>query len=444
VSNDSSNYVAPIRPSLGVWLVWVYAFWLITTPYRSPRLEFLIALRFERILASALVLYALMNLGARWRDPKPIILVACFFGVSLVSSLLSPVHGSENAQHWIDNYWKLWLLFNLILLCLRTKEDVYLVMLGISAISLGYQLLSWRDFLAGGSYVHQQGIKRMVGVWSGGGLGAANGFAFASLFTLPFCYAWVLRERGSGGRAFMLGGTAITVASMVFSGTRGAILVGLAVVFGGVLLFSAKRFRYLTLACMAAVGAYLAAPEEIRHRYTSQLLPFASGKDHEEKADEVASKSAEGRIEGLVDGYLLFLKRPLLGWGPGTSATARMGLDKAGALETELQLHSLYGQMFAETGLCGAALFAWLNWHLIISLVRTVRRSTEMSHGLAAILLTAFAITLLYGFVNHSLYEHYWILLFGLSTVLISEQRYDRADDDFVADDSAIIGPDVA
>lgn len=391
-------------------------------------------IRFERILAGVLAIYSLTKIGTRWRDPKPFRLFTCFFGIAFLSALLSPYSDSTGAQYWIENYWKLWLLFIFIVLSLRTKEDVYLVMLGISAITLGYQLLSWRDFLAGGSYVYQQGIKRMVGAWSGGGLGAANGFAFTALFALPFCYCWFLRDRTPRRRAIMIGAAAVSIASIIFSGTRGAILVGMAVAFGSILIYSPKRLRYLTLACMAAVACYLAAPEDIRNRYTSQLLPFASGDDNEDKSEEVASRSAEGRIEGLVDGYLLFLERPLFGWGPGTSAIARLELDKENVRETELQLHSLYGQVLAETGLCGTVLFAWLNWYLIAALVRTMRDSTGMSRSLAIILLTVFAINLLYGFVSHTLFRDYWIFLFGLSTVLISEQRCEFGDDDLLVE----------
>ena len=133
---------------------------------------------------------------------------------------------------------------------------------------------------------------------------------------------------------------------------------------------------------------------------------------------------------GLVDGYLLFLERPLLGWVPGTSPSARMHLHAAGEFESPLQLHSLYGQLIAETGCGGTILFVWINWYLIASLLRIARRGLDLVTNMAAILLAGFAINILYGFVSHTLFGHNWIFLFGFSTVLISEQHIvDRVKD---------------
>ncbi|QDU55680.1 O-antigen ligase family protein [Aeoliella mucimassa] len=419
---------ARATPSLGVWLIWLYAFWILTTPYLSPKLSFLATIRFERLLAGILICYSGSQMGVCYRNSKPLILFGTFFLICLVSSFTSPLGGIERAEHWLAEYWKVALLFYFIVYSVQTKEHVYLVLLGISAISLGYQLLSWRDFMAGGSYVFQQGIKRMVGIWSGGGIGAANGYAITTLFALPFFHLWTYYDNSWKRRFVKMLGVGLSIASIVFSGTRGAILVGITVVASGVLIFSRRRIQLLALAATVLGVAYGFMPEDLRIRYTDQFLPHSESRATDTKADEIASSSAEGRIEGLKDGYALFLQRPLLGWGPGTSGAARDSLPNAPFREEELQLHSLYGQIIAEVGLLGTLFFIMLNWNLIASLLRVVKSSIPLERTLAGLLLTSFTIYWLYGFISHTLFNQEWILLFGLSTVLISEYEWARSE----------------
>ena len=281
--------VSALQAPIGVWLIWAYAFWLMTTPEQAPRFELLVTMRFERILAGALIILSLGNATARWRDSKPIILMASFFAVSYISSIWSPAEVTEYSQHWTDNYWKLCLLFCFVVVNLKSITDLYLAMLGISAISVGYQLLSWRDSLAGGSYVWQQGVKRMVGVWSGGGIGAANGFAFLALTTLPFCYCWYLRDRRPRGRLTALGGATVSLASIVFSGTRGAMVVAAIAALGGILLFLANRTRYLLWACLITVAAWGVMPVELHHRFAAQLFESNSSDGRRDRYDKIAA-----------------------------------------------------------------------------------------------------------------------------------------------------------
>jgi O-antigen ligase len=295
---------------------------------------------------------------------------------------------------------------------IRDLRDLYCAIIGIAIISATYQAYSWLDFLRGGSYVYQQGVRRIVGVWSGGGLGAPNGFAFNSLYTAPFLVFTASQTRH---RCFaVLFALSLTAASIGFSGTRGATLVGMLAVC--LFLVQRKEMRkwILGLVPLFALG-FVALPADMRERMVT-MFDFL---DEEVELTEIEDVSAMGRIDGFIDGWRLFLQRPLLGWGPGQSATARAHVNSGRVVG--LQLHSMFGQAPAETGLLGTVLFTIAICHCL-SKLRFIGRYSDWSaiRAMATTLIYTFMCLLLYGFVSHTLFRFSWLMLFTLATAFIS------------------------
>jgi O-antigen ligase len=413
------------KTSWVVWLVIVYLAWIETTPENSNRLAFLGEVRFERILAAVLVITVAISGHVRNLFNGLCLLTFLFFAFAIVSSFDSPYFETARAEHWRDNYWKRMVLFVSVAAGLHTVGDVRSLFKGIVYVVLLYEVYSWFDFLRGGSYVYQQGMRRMVGVWSAGGYGAANSFASMALFALPFG-VWYLRE-STQVRPKIIGVTAVVLhfLSILFSGTRGALVVAVAYsVF-------CLRSRILQPPVLLFIALLLAVavpvlPHSLKHRYWDQLVA-ADGAELS-GSDKMAFESGKGRVQGLLDGLELAWKYPFLGCGPGASAYARDELPPTESSTQDLkamQLHNLYGQVFAETGfvggilwlsLVGACIFRLWSIHRRVAIASSLRRAGDLR--IQAALAGLLFVHLAYGMFAHTLYHHHWLVLFGCTSCL--------------------------
>lgn len=175
-------------------------------------------------------------------------------------------------------------------------------------------------------------------------LGHANYTAGLALLLLPGAAALALTGRGAG-RITGAVGTALGLALLFSSGSRGGIL-GLAALLAAALSAAPlPRRRKLLLGAGAALAAALFIVANPRTRAL-----FA--------ADDPAAAHNLSNVQRsamLTAGLRMGLERPLLGWGPGTTPLAfprfRAGLE--GGVENALQLHSTPVQLWAELGAAG-------------------------------------------------------------------------------------------
>jgi O-antigen ligase len=410
------------RPGIPVFLLIAYTAWLITTPQNSPNFRFLTDIQFERILAAS-TLIAILVQGPSSRVRYRIVsLVIALFLFTFVSYGFSPYADNPRCMLWADEYWKEVVFFLFLVYGLRNLEELSLLLRWTVYIELAYQLLTWRDFLAGGAYVYQQGIKRMCGTWSGGGLGSANALASMCVFTMPFA-VWLFKT-GASRRLKILGlaTTGLSILSIVFSGTRGAFIAA-------VLYVAALTHRQLFRVHNAVIGLgllvllFLVVPQSVIDRYAGSFGVISEKKNLTED-EKVAKESAEGRIDGLVDGFSLGAEQPILGYGPGSSPTARLKIRQ---MEAELQLHNLFGQIVGEIGFVGFGLWLILIVNSIQQLLRIrpasdapISDRARLALSLRSALLQSILLFLFYGNFSHSLYDFRWLYVFGCETVLIS------------------------
>ncbi len=173
-------------------------------------------------------------------------------------------------------------------------------------------------------------------------LGHSNYTAGLALLLLP---AGLALARRAGKRRLGLATTALAVALLFSSGSRGGV-VGLAVLaLAG--FFAARwpvRKKLLLALALIAIGAtFIAANPRTRAMFT---------RSDPEAAPNLSNVQRSEMFDG---GFFMGFDRPLLGWGPGTTPLAfpryRAGLD--GGTENALQLHSTPMQIWAEHGAIG-------------------------------------------------------------------------------------------
>jgi len=340
-------------------------------------------------------------------------LIIVFFLWQLLSYSLSPYSNYYLAQHWLENYWKNIVLYFLIIFSINDKRDLSLLIAGYVVVIALYQMHSWMDFLGGGSYVYQQGIKRMIGVWSTG-IGSANYYGMLTMLSLPFAFFWFRTTESKLIKRLLMLYAVMTFASVFFSGTRGALLGTLFFVFLNMRSFKQVVRSFLLLTTLVSI-TYFALPDYLQYRYFGLLIDKEYSFEIDERTDEISKSSAEGRLEGLYDGWALALQNPVLGFGPGGSPLARAQVRDE-AMEYNFQMHNLYGQILGELGFVGLFIFLVT---IVVYLIKL--RKLKSSHVddpvfiNARVFLQNFIILFLYyGMVSHTLYRYYWFFVFAI------------------------------
>jgi O-antigen ligase len=190
-----------------------------------------------------------------------------------------------------------------------------------------------------------QDLATLAASRNGRPLGHSNYTAGLALLALPWLAAQVRRTRGTA-RAFWSAAVLLGLVMLVSSGSRAGVLgLGLAV---AVAIYH-WRLRWRTLAFVSLGGlAFVAAVVWVNPRTRTLLLRQVHAGFH-------LSESSTQRQAMATAGWRMGRERPLVGWGPGTTALVypryRAGLD--GGVEDALQLHSTPVQLWADFGVGG-------------------------------------------------------------------------------------------
>ncbi len=388
-------------------------------------MAFLGEIQFEKVLAAAFILCVSLN-GQLGNLFRPIPLLLGFLYLWMLTCLqMSELRNLESVDIWAATYWKLLVFFACLTASIRSKAELQKIVIGIGIIIFCYQLYSWLDFIKGGSYVYQQSMVRMTGVWSprGGGYGSANGWGFLGLVGLPIAIAFSELANKLLLRILGIIFGLITSLCILYSGTRGAMLAAA--------LFLTWRYRrellkarYAIFFAVISIGGSLFLPSAIKDRALS--IVKKSDDTEVDKGKIAASKSAESRLQGLIDGFKIANRYPIFGCGPAASGQARIELQQGEGFttseESALQLHNLYGQIVGELGYVG--LMIWLAI-LVTCLYETIEMRSRFvkakdSHNYALyvignMLLGLILCMLIYGIAGHTLYDWRWLVIFALT-----------------------------
>lgn len=390
---------------------------LITKP--QQRFIFLDEIAIERIvMIVAWFTVLICKMDFRSKDSK-VILPTIFFTFLYISSISSDYFDLKLSTYWFHEFWKIIVFFYLIWVSCKSKEDIQTYLFALFLIFLFYQLYSWFDFFRGGSYVIQQGIKRIVGIWTSG-IGAPNAFAMYALFSIPSSL-FILDTVKQGyfrKSAYLLLGT--SVLSIIFSGTRGA-LIALCIYFVYELILDKKnKIKIGAGILIACVVTFTIIPDSLKQRFGFSEYKI------EDRYAEIQRDSAQERIDAFFDGIKIGLNHPIIGCGPGSSLYARSEIR--GITEDALQLHSLYGQIFSETGIVGCILFL-LNLIPILKIEFNKDYLNKDNDNIKIYLRRMVIIMLLYGISAHILYHFLWYFIFAIfcscSILYINDEQND-------------------
>ncbi len=257
---------------------------------------------------------------------------------------------------------------------------------------------------------YTMGITRALGL--GGSYGDPNSHGSTIAYALPVMFYHLKATTNRLERYILIGFGLIGCWNIILTGSRTA-MVGVLFVVGIVVWRSKNKIAYALIGLVLLIFAYVVMPEQYKER-------FASTTDL--SSETAASESARGRIEGLVDGFKLFMMSPLTGIGVGCYSDARHQ-----EFGTYLAAHNLLGELIAEAGFLGLVAFSFFVWAIFRSIkdARTYLRSRQASsdarflYGLTEGLYISFLMLFLLGMAAHNLYRYNWYFFAALVAVTV-------------------------
>ena len=394
-----------------VWLLLGYMFLFIHRPFEIKGWEILADIRLERLYMLATLLGVAAWPGKRWVSNRLNLTVLGFAVAVLVCWLASPWGTAGEGR--VEDFFKVLVFYVLLLLVVHDEASLKRLVWGFLAVLAVYMAHSLVEY-ANGRHVFRMGIPRMIGVDQT--MGDPNSFGATLVYSLPFVVP--LWAEASKRRRWLLGGyVSLVVLCVGLTGSRSA-FVSMILAALLVILRSRGRWRLAVMGMVAAPVLFALLPMALQTRFETIINP--------EVGPANAQVSAEGRIEGLLNGLKLWNDNPLTGCGPGAWRPAT---------RSPIESHNLYGQVMGELGTLGILAFAaflacfWVNLRWVR---KTYRSNPDWEHdflyrmnqalGLAVILL------LFEGNFGHNLFRYnwYWYGAFLIVVRYCVQQRLQR------------------
>ena len=231
-----------------------------------------------------------------------------------------------------------------------------------------------------------------------------NGLAFIICTVLPFLYLMAGLSRKGYVAALLFAPACIY--ALVLTGSRSGVL-GLVIIFVGILIKSQRRITWVLFCVLLLVVSLPLLSSDMQDRYWSII---GSG--------EKNAGTATGRITGLTDNLVVALRRPIFGYGLGTSQEANANFGGS-----DQPAHNLYAEVAQELGFVGLAIFILL-LKSIYSGFAECKRAYNRQDASVFLRRTVDAMQILllmnftFSFASYGLSSYEWYFLGGLSIVM--------------------------
>jgi O-antigen ligase len=361
------------------------------------------SLHLERVLVLLVFATCLFH-GEKFRFPKITKRYLWFYGAMLLSIPFAFWRGG--AAYNCEQYLEI-VCFHIFIVALLTTEErirqfvVALVgltaWLGASALYMYHQ----------GVEQVAMGIERAVGITSAGG--DANTLGITLAIMMPMEFLLMAKGNPKWMRVFGLGVLALSLATIITTGSRTSFFTFLALLMI-LLLRSPKNLKFIPVLALGLPLLWVVIPQQYKARYetVNQL-----------QDDE----SYQNRVLSWRGGVQMFLSNPVTGVGPGNYTYANGTKFWPGIPRHWLNAHSLYFQLLGELGSVGILTFGSYVICLFVLNRRTARTLKERG---ASVLLRQYPgfcnaslyLLLLTGYSAHNLYRNTWALLGAISAAV--------------------------
>jgi len=316
---------------------------------------------------------------------------------------------------WLMGAWDKWFqLFRLLIIYVFVVELVkspkqFRIFCFVFMISGCFHAVSASIAYYMGIRGHAMGIDRAMGLDLS--YGAPNSLAATIVYTLPFLYCFLISVRSRLMKLFLVAMAGACMWCIILTGSRTGML-GVGFVTFMIAMQYKNKVRNIAIGLVLMVVAFFAMPDQYRERLNS-TTDFSG--------DTGASQSAQGRIDGLVNGVIMMIDRPLLGVGIGQYPVALGNIYGKGWWEA----HSLPGQLFGDLGMLGT--FTFVAWMYVVfaglrklkAAAPRMRREAVFIGNMVLAIKMEFFLLLFMGLGGHNLYRYNWFFATAMLAVLL-------------------------
>jgi O-antigen ligase len=403
---------ADTRLPFAIFVVFL-ASWFLRIPARVPPLG---AISIDLLLVAVLMVFAISRLVAA-REARTGVEKAVFVLVAYVIITVPLVEWPGSvAKIGLPNYVKAVMFMFFTIAFVRSERQLRILVLAfvsfqcfrvIEPVFMNVTQGYWgsRASLSGGT----EFMNRLAG--SPFDVVNPNGLAYVCCTILPFLYFLSGNSRRIRIAAFCV--APVVLYGLYLTGSRSGLL-GLAAVCMGIVLKSKHRVALSSLLFVAALVAFSLMSGELRDRY---LSAFGSGGGQN-------AATANERIEGTMAQIEVVYRRPLFGYGLGTSAEANYHFSRAGPYGGRpLPAHNLYLEVAQELGLIGLVIFLAFMGITIRALLqlRELRRQAGDALLLGSVtdaMQVWLLMSLIFSFFSYGLSSFDWYFFGGMAVVL--------------------------
>lgn len=266
----------------------------------------------------------------------------------------------------------------------------------------------------------------------GGPLGQNNRYAQMMLVLVPVGIFLFMFEHRPWRRAAAASATALILAGVVFSYSRGA-AVGLAVAFVAMAALRYVRWRTFLVVAVVLVAVVAAVPQ---YRTRLSTLTAVSDLASEDDGARGVDTSIASRATENMAAFLAFAEHPLLGVGPGLFGSVygdyaeRVQGDVRNVKASPREAHNLYLGVAAENGVPGLVCLAGVFAVTLRELARARRRCLARAPDLAALasgfLIAIVAYMASAVFLHFAFIRYFWLLMaLAAATARIAQRTVD-------------------
>lgn len=298
---------------------------------------------------------------------------------------------------YLKNFERIKTFITVFILCqsFRILEPLYLHM------TEGY----WGSFASMGNW---EIMSRLSGAPSD--VINPNGLAFVILTIIPFLF--VMYSRNNIWKLFTLAIGPAAVYALYLTGSRSGML-GLVII---VLTLWGRSAKKIQMGLVLLLGCLFVLPL-VEGNYKDRYLSIFS-------SETKNFRTADGRIAGISRDLGVAMRRPLTGFGLGTSREANANFGAKDQVS-----HNVYTETFQELGIIGLILLV----QVMISIVKlnqkiAFNRDTGFISQLSQSLFVLSVMNVFFGLASFGLSSYEWYFLGGVS-VAIDQLSVEDADE---------------
>jgi len=360
-------------------------------------------LRVEFFVGVIILVVILLSPGRlqriRFKENDIIKWMFILYGVMILSMVQAM--DIDISWEWVYDFSKIFFFFIMIITLIDNERDikVFFLIYGLVTCALAYDAIF--NYFAGNIIKSLSETRTDYAVAEQGIASGHVALANLTLQGIPAIWYLAVNQPKVLLKIIGIFLFILCLYALVISGSRGG-FIGLIVLWILLIYFSKTRFLLISLGVLTAT----IFPFFSQSNYMDVVLkPFTGNLD----------MSGESRFTGLINGFEMLIRRPLLGVGPGCYPVARKAW-----LGWGLWAHNHYGELMGDLGITGTVVwFIFLKKYYMSAW--NIAKANGENGVVRAICYTVIVTTLLrlfLGMATHSVYIFIWYMLAGIVVVI--------------------------